>query len=110
MQYYNYEKQNYNGGGNDGNYYIESIVINECTSCMEPAKDDGNNNNQNNYNNYNNGDDNYNYNKNGNNNNQNQEDAAVLEVCERLYEEAGKCESNLNVYGVYPTTFACKFI
>ena len=77
---------------------------------MDPAEDDGNNNNQNNYNNYNNSNDNYNYNNNGNNNNQNQEDAAVLEVCERLYEDAGKCETNLNVYGVYPTTLACEFI
>mmetsp|Transcript_16235 Transcript_16235/g.29459 ORF Transcript_16235/g.29459 Transcript_16235/m.29459 type:complete len:439 (-) Transcript_16235:240-1556(-) len=98
-----YEKFHY---GKALPYSSESIISNECISCMEPAEDDGNNNNQN-YN-YNNGDDNYN--NNGNNNNQNQEDAAILEVCERLYEDAGKCETNLNVYGVYPTTLACEFI
>ena len=64
---------------------MRASLFNECTSCLEPAKDDRNNNNRNNYNKYNNGDNNYNYNKNGNNNNQNQEDAAVLEFCERLY-------------------------
>merc|ERR1711862_549679 len=34
----------------------------------------------------------------------------VKEFCERLYEEAGKCETNLNVYGVYPNTMGCQFI
>jgi len=84
-------------------YSSESIVSNDCISCMQPGENDGNNNN--NYNNYNNNGDNYNYNY-----NQNQEDAEVLEVCERLYEEAGKCETDLNVYGVYPNTMACEFI
>lgn len=95
-----YEKFNY---GKALPYSSESIISNECISCMQPADDD--NNNQNNNQNYNNGDDNYNYNY-----NQNQEEPEVLEVCERLYEDAGKCESNLDVYGLYPNTLACDFI
>jgi len=85
-------------------YSSESIISNDCISCMQPAEDDGNNNNQN-YN-YNNGDDAYNY----QNYNQNQEEPEVLEMCERLYEDAGKCESSLNVYGLYSNTLACDFI
>merc|ERR1711966_594041 len=85
-----YEKTHY---GKALPYSSESIVSNDCISCMRPAEDDGNNNNNNNNNkNYNNGD--YNYNQ---NQNQNQEEPEVLEMCESLYEEAGKCESNLNV-------------
>jgi len=100
-----YEKTHY---GKALPYSSESIVSNDCISCMRPAEDDGNNNNNNNNNNnqnYNNGD--YNYNQ---NQNQNQEEPEVLEMCESLYEEAGKCESNLNVYGVYANTMACDFI
>lgn len=95
-------------------YSSESIVSNDCISCMAPVEDDGNNNNNQNYYNYynngnngngNNGD--YNYNQ---NQNQNQEEPEILEMCERLYEDAGKCESNLNVYGLYSNTMACDFI
>mmetsp|Transcript_49400 Transcript_49400/g.105003 ORF Transcript_49400/g.105003 Transcript_49400/m.105003 type:complete len:414 (-) Transcript_49400:137-1378(-) len=80
-------------------YSTESIISNDCISCMQPGDDDNNNNNQNN----DNGNNNYNY-------NQNQEDVEIREVCEQLYEDAGKCESNLDVYGVYPNTMACDFI
>jgi len=85
-----YEKFHY---GKELPYSSTSIIDNDCISCMEPVEEDENNNNGNN-----------------NNNNNNQQQAEVLEVCERLYEPAGKCESNLNVYGVYPNTLACDFI
>lgn len=103
-----YEQLHY---GNALPYSSESIVSNECISCLQPRDDDDDNNNQN-YNYNNGGDDgnnnnNYNYNY---NQNQDQEEAEVLEVCERLYEEAGKCEKDLNVYGVWPNTMACDFI
>lgn len=90
-----YENFNY---GNALPYSSESIVSNECISCKQVDNDNNNNNNNNN------GNDQY------QNYNQNQEEAEVLEVCERLYEDAGKCESNLNIYGMYPTTLACDFI
>jgi hypothetical protein len=86
-----YEKFHY---GKTLPYSSTSIVSNDCISCMEPVEDDGNNNN----------------NQNNNNNNQNQEEAEVREICENLYAQAGKCESNLSIYGVYPNTLACDFI
>jgi len=101
-----YEQFNY---GNALPYSSESIISNDCISCMQPADDDGNNQNNQNYN-YNNGNDNNNNYNNYNNYNQNGEEPEVLEVCERLYEDAGKCESNLDVYGVWPNTMACDFI
>lgn len=68
-------------------YSSESLIGDECVSCKEPADDDDNND----------GD-------------QDDEDA-VLEICERLYEDAGKCESGL-AQGVtyYPNTYGCTFI
>jgi len=90
-----YEQFNY---GNALPYSSESIISNGCISCMQPVEDDGNNQNYN----YNNGNDN-NYNQNG-------EEPEVLEVCERLYEDADKCESNLDVYGLWPNTMTCDFI
>ena len=100
-----YEKFHY---GSALPYSSESIISNECISCMQPAEDDGNNNNNQNYN-YNNGNDDAN-NYNNYNQNQNQEEPEVLEMCERLYEEAGKCESSLNIYGLYSNTMGCDFI
>jgi len=109
-----YEQLHY---GNALPYSSKSIVSNKCISCLQPTDDDDDNqnNNQNsnqNYN-YNNGNDggnnnnNYNYNY---NQNQDQEEAEVLEVCQSLYEEAGKCEQYLNVYGMWRDTTACDFI
>mmetsp|Transcript_8114 Transcript_8114/g.17584 ORF Transcript_8114/g.17584 Transcript_8114/m.17584 type:complete len:407 (+) Transcript_8114:129-1349(+) len=65
----------------------ESLIDDECVSCKEPQDQDDQNN----------GD-------------QDDEDE-VLEVCERLYEDAGKCESGLED-GVtyYPNTYACDFL
>ncbi|KAL3796418.1 hypothetical protein HJC23_004215 [Cyclotella cryptica] len=65
-------------------YQTESLVESGCISCAEPKDYD-----QQNYN--------------------DQQDAdSVTEVCERLYEESGKCETNMNIY--YPNTYACEFI
>ncbi|KAL7524420.1 hypothetical protein ACHAXR_000565, partial [Thalassiosira sp. AJA248-18] len=86
-----YEKFHY---GKSLPYSSESIISHDCISCMEPVEEDEND-----------GD-----NDNNNNNNNNYQEPEVLEVCERLYEASGKCESNLNVYGVYPNTLACDFI
>jgi len=68
-------------------YSQESLVANSCLSCKEPQDADDQND----------GD-------------QDDEDE-VLEVCERLYEDAGKCESGL-ADGVtyYPNTYACTLI
>ena len=47
----------------------------------------------------------------GENNDQQDEDAEVKDMCQDLYESAGKCEENLDyIYGHYPTTTACEFI
>ena len=80
-----YEKFNY---GQSLPYATESLIDSECVSCKEPQDED----------NQNNGDD-------------QQDEDEVLEVCERLYEDAGKCESGLDS-GVtyYPNTYACEFI
>lgn len=79
-----YEKFSY---GQALPYSTQSLIEDNCISCMEP-KD---------YNEQNNGDQ--------------QDEDEVLEVCERLYEESGKCESGL-ADGVtyYPNTYACDFI
>merc|ERR1719148_95143 len=65
----------------------ESLIDDDCVSCKEPQDQDDQND----------GD---------------QDDAdEALEVCERLYEDAGKCESGLES-GVtyYPNTYSCDFI
>jgi hypothetical protein len=72
-------------------YSSESLISNQCVSCKEPT----------NYDNNNNGDQ--------------QDEDQVLEVCERLYEQSGKCETNLaavnNANGyMYPNTYGCDFI
>lgn len=43
-----------------------------------------------------------------NNNNDDYEEPVVNELCEQMYESAGRCETNLNV--AYPDTSACDFI
>ncbi|KAL7463585.1 hypothetical protein ACHAXS_003948 [Conticribra weissflogii] len=83
-----YAKLNY---GAELPYSKKSLIDSNCVSCKEPQEYDENNN----------GD---------------QQDAdQVLEVCERLYEEAGKCESDIEVSNsnggyFYPNTMACEFI
>lgn len=68
-------------------YSAESLVASTCVACKEPQD----------YDDQNDGD-------------QDDEDE-VLEVCERLYEDAGKCESSL-ADGVtyYPNTYGCTLI
>ena len=83
-----YEKFHY---GKSLPYSSKSIISNECISCAAPEEDDGNNDNNNNGN--------YQY-----------QEPELLEFCEQVYEPAGKCETNLNVYGIYPNTLACQFI
>lgn len=65
-------------------YSKELIVTSSCFSCAEPGKND-----EKNY-----------YHE--------QYDNQVADVCERLYEESGKCESGMNTN--YPNTQACDFI
>jgi len=79
-----YEKFSY---GQALPYSEENLIDSDCISCKEPQNQDDQNN----------GD-------------QDDEDE-VLEICERLYEDAGKCESGLED-GVtyYPNTYACDFI
>ena len=90
-----YEKFNY---GRSLPYASTSIVTNECISCMQPVEEN------------NDADDENNNNGNGNNNNQEQEQPETLEFCAQLYEDAGKCETDMTAYGMYPTTLACSFI
>jgi hypothetical protein len=49
-----------------------------------------------------------------NNNGDQQDEDTVLEVCERLYEQSGKCETNLaalnSANGQYPNNYGCDFI
>jgi hypothetical protein len=53
----------------------------------------------------------YNYNNNGNNNNNNNGGQdSVSELCQMVYTQAGKCESNLEVQGLYPNYNACSYI
>jgi len=76
-----YEQFNY---GHSLPYTSESLVEGGCLSCQEPQ--DANNDDQ-------------------------QDEDEVLEVCERLYEDSGKCEDGL-ADGVtyYPNSYACEFI
>jgi hypothetical protein len=64
-------------------YQTKALVKSGCISCTEPKDYDQ----QNFY---------------------DQQDAnAITKVCERLYEEFGKCATNLNIY--YPNMFAREF-
>jgi len=76
-----YAQLNY---GKELPYSSDNIVESDCISCTEPQD-----------NNDENGDD-------------QQDEVEIAEICEGLYEDSGKCESNLNVY--YPNTNACEFI
>jgi len=65
-------------------YSSESLVANDCVSCAEPTNyDEQNNNDQ-------------------------QDEDAIADVCQRLYVDAGKCESGLDIQ--YKNTLACDFI
>lgn len=67
-------------------YGEKNMVTMDCYSCVEPEVQ-------------------FNY-----NGNDNQDEDNVNEMCEQIYQQAGKCENNLNVYGVYPNYNACSYI
>jgi hypothetical protein len=67
-------------------YGETNMITMDCYSCMEPEAQ-------------------YNY-----DGNDNQDADNVNEMCEMIYANAGKCESNLDVYGVYPNYNACSYI
>lgn len=76
-------------------YSSESIVGDECVSCLQVDEDNGNDDNN-------------------NNNNNNGDEAEIVEMCERMYEEAAKCETNLDYSGYsnywYADETACNYI
>merc|ERR1712032_260683 len=76
-----YEQFNY---GQALPYASESLIEDGCLSCQE--RQDANNDDQ-------------------------EDEDEVLEVCELLYEDSGKCEQGL-ADGVtyYPNTYACEFL
>jgi len=78
-----YEKFHY---GQKLPYSSSSLVENNCVSCAEPQD----------------------YNQ-QNNNDKNDADG-ILEVCQTLYQDSGKCESNLGSSVTYRNTLACDFI
>ena len=65
----------------------------ECISCKQVDEDNGNNNNNNN---------------NNNNGNYYYEELEVTEMCEGIYEQAAKCESNLDIS--WPDSSGCEYI
>jgi hypothetical protein len=70
-------------------YSEKSLVIhNDCLACLDNQEDNNNNNNNNN-----------------NNGNQNYD---ITELCEGVYQEAAKCETNMGLQ--YPDTSGCSFI
>lgn len=64
----------YNMAGEDMPYGAESVVGMECVSCKEPEEVDENNDG-----------------------NDNEDEDQVIEMCEEIYQQAGKCESNLGI-------------
>jgi hypothetical protein len=67
-------------------YGETNMITMDCYSCIEPEAQ-------------------YNYQGNDAEDGDN-----VNEMCEMIYANAGKCESNLDVYGVYPNYNACSYI
>ena len=99
-----YEKFSYE---NARSYADESLIDVDCMLCRVPSKNDSNNNSNNNGNNCNGNND---YHRNYQNNNSD-DNVKILEMCERLYKDAGKCEANLaNDVIYYPNTDMCKFL
>lgn len=93
-----YEKYHY---GASLPYAKSSLISHDCISCKDTAEEEENNNAEE-------GDaNNANYQNNAN-------QATVKEVCQALYEPAGKCETNLKADSTtglyYKNTRACQFI
>jgi len=78
----------YGMSGKDLPYAETNLITMDCYKCQEAESQ---------------------FNYNGNNGDQNDEDN-VNEMCEMVYASAGKCESNLDVNGVYPNYNACSYI
>lgn len=76
-------------GGQTLPYSTTSLIGHDCLSCTDTSAA---------------ADEEVKYDENGN------VQVEVLEMCQTLYEGSGKCETNLAVYGHYPTTYACDFI
>merc|ERR1711933_123840 len=67
-------------------YSSTPIIEQECVSCKQVDEDQNNNNNNQNQNQNNNNNNNYYY-----------EELEVNELCDGLYEQAARCEANMNV-------------
>lgn len=85
-----YSNANY---GNELPYSSEAIVDSDCISCKQVDEDNDNNNNNN---------------QNQNNNYYYQEELEVNELCGDIYEQAAKCEKNLEIN--YKDTSSCEYI
>ena len=69
----------------------ESMVTNDCISCLQVDEDQNNNQD--------------------NNQNQNQnQDYEILELCENSYQDAAKCEKGLSGVKYYQDTSGCDYI
>ena len=79
----------YSMTGRELPYGETNMITMDCYSCKEAGAQ-------------------YNYNNNNGNDNNDGDD--VSELCEMVYSQAGKCESSLNVNGVYPNYNACSYI
>ena len=86
-----YEALNY---GNSLPFEKESMVTNDCISCLQVDENQNNNQNDNN---------------NNNNNNQNQ-DYDILELCEQSYQDAARCEKGLDGVKYYQDTSGCNYM
>lgn len=70
-------------------YSQESLIASDCISCKEPQD------------------------ANDQNNGDQQDEDEVLEICERIYEDAGKCESDMESYPYgpyYKNEYGCNII
>lgn len=88
-----YASMSYGGKTLPFAYGEGSLVDRECVSCKEPEENDGNNNNNNN------GDD-------------GQDEDKVIQMCEEMYENAGKCEEKIEAQSQYQykDTTGCDYI
>lgn len=82
----------YSMTGREMPYGETNMITMDCYSCEDAAVQ-------------------YNYNDDANNNNNNNNNYGdVSELCQMVYSQAGKCEKNLNINGVYPNYNACSYI